>query len=164
MPMLMLSSLQLLFRLWHNHPPCSLLFLDIFLVMNKLIIGHDKRYCCHYCTAAMTIMALDLSLDGYDNISGAQCNMRFIWHIFGSASLSQLVLLKSLERRSFHVVLVLLGQQFMVSLYAFLFPSVGVITSNDFQRMASEATLSKVVWNCSLSCSRYICLSIFFLR
>ena len=68
--------------------------------------------------------------------------MGFIWDILGSAlhglifALSELVFVKLLGRRSFHVVL---EQQLMVSLFAFVFTTIGVIVSGDFQGMKSEA-------------------------
>lgn len=93
-------------------------------------------------TAGLTIIALDSSSDRYGNISDSQYIMGFIWDILGSAlhglifALSELVFVKLLERRSFHVVL---EQQVMVSLFAFVFTTVGVILSGGFQDMASEA-------------------------
>ncbi|KAF9612550.1 hypothetical protein IFM89_001417 [Coptis chinensis] len=93
-------------------------------------------------TAAMAIIALDSGSDRYSNISKSQYTMGFIWDILGSAlhglifALSELVFIKLLGRRSFHVVL---EQQVVVSLFAFLFTTVGVIGNNDFQGMKSEA-------------------------
>lgn len=97
-------------------------------------------------TAALTIIALDSSSDRYGNISDSEYIMGFIWDILGSAlhglifALSELVFVKLLGRRSF---LVVLEQQVMVSLFAFLFTTVGTIVSGDFQGMASEATTFK---------------------
>ncbi|KAK3189488.1 hypothetical protein Dsin_029049 [Dipteronia sinensis] len=93
-------------------------------------------------TAAMTIIALDSDSDRYGNITDRQYIMGFIWDILGSAlhglifALSELVFVKLLGRRSFHVVL---EQQVMVSLFAFLFTTIGVIANKDFQGMKSEA-------------------------
>ncbi|XP_028793947.1 probable purine permease 5 isoform X2 [Neltuma alba] len=93
-------------------------------------------------TAGMTIIALDSSSDRYGNITDSQYIMGFIWDILGSAlhglifALSELVFIKLLQRRSFHVVL---EQQVMVSLFAFVFTTIGVIVNGDFQEMATEA-------------------------
>ncbi|KAJ7955638.1 Purine permease [Quillaja saponaria] len=93
-------------------------------------------------TAAMTIIALDSSSDRYENISGKQYIVGFVWDILGSAlhglifALSELVFVKLLGRMSFHVVL---EQQVMVSFFAFIFTTVGVVVNRDFQGMASEA-------------------------
>ncbi|KAB1211878.1 putative purine permease 5 [Morella rubra] len=97
-------------------------------------------------TAAVTIIALDSDSDTYGNISNSQYIMGFIWDILGSAlhglifALSELVFVKLLGRRSFHVVL---EQQVMVSLFAFLFTTIGVVVSGDFQGMKSEAKTFK---------------------
>ncbi|XP_027333992.1 probable purine permease 5 [Abrus precatorius] len=94
-------------------------------------------------TAGLTIIALDSSSDRYANITDSEYIMGFVWDVLGSAlhglifALSELVFVKFLGRRSFIVVL---EQQVMVSLLAFLFTTVGVIVSGDFQAMASEAT------------------------
>ncbi|PIA39598.1 hypothetical protein AQUCO_02600206v1 [Aquilegia coerulea] len=93
-------------------------------------------------TAAMAIIALDSKSDRYSNISDSQYTMGFIWDILGSAlhglifALSELIFIKLVGRISFHVVL---EQQVMVSLFAFLFTTIGVIINNDFQGMKSEA-------------------------
>ncbi|XP_061355050.1 probable purine permease 5 isoform X3 [Gastrolobium bilobum] len=97
-------------------------------------------------TAGLTIIALDSNSDRYDNISDKEYIMGLVWDILGSAlhglifALSELVFVKLLGRRSFIVVL---EQQVMVSLFAFLFTTVGMIVSGDFQGMASEATTFK---------------------
>lgn len=97
-------------------------------------------------TAAMTIIALDSNSDRYGNISQSQYIMGFIWDILGSAlhglifALSELVFVKLLGRRSFHVVL---EQQVMVSVFAFVFTTIGVIVNKDFQGMKSEAEIFK---------------------
>ncbi|PIN00953.1 hypothetical protein CDL12_26546 [Handroanthus impetiginosus] len=93
-------------------------------------------------TAAMAIIALDSDSDRYGNVTDTQYTMGFIWNILGSLlhglifALSELVFIKWLGRRSFHVVL---EQQVMVSLFGFVFTTIGLIVSNDFESMASEA-------------------------
>lgn len=97
-------------------------------------------------TAALTIIALDSSSDRYPNISDKEYIMGFVWDILASAlhglifALSELVFVKLLGRRSFIVVL---EQQVMVSLFAFMFTTIGVIVSGGFQGMASEANTFK---------------------
>ncbi|CAI8587222.1 unnamed protein product [Vicia faba] len=97
-------------------------------------------------TAGLTIIALDSSSDKYDNISNRQYIMGLVWDVLASAlhglifALSELIFVKLLGRRSFVVVL---EQQIMVSLFAFLFTSIGVIASGDFRRITSEATTFK---------------------
>lgn len=94
-------------------------------------------------TAGTVIIALDSESDRYPGVTGKQYTLGFIWDILGSAlhglifALSELVFLKLLGRRSFHVVL---EQQVMVSLLAFVFTSIGLVVNNDFQRMRSEAS------------------------
>ena len=111
-----------------------------FLVNNKLNAATINAVVI--ITAAVTIIALDSDSDRYDNVSDSQYIMGFIWDILGSAlhglifALSELVFVKLLGRISFHVVL---EQQVMVSLFAFIFTTVGVIVEKDFQGMASEA-------------------------
>ncbi|XP_050215186.1 probable purine permease 5 isoform X2 [Mercurialis annua] len=93
-------------------------------------------------TAAMVIVALDSDSDRYDNVSDSQYFMGYLWDILGSAlhglifALSELLFVKLLGRRSFHVVL---EQQIMVSLFGFIFTTIGVIVNKDFQEMKSEA-------------------------
>lgn len=93
-------------------------------------------------TAAMVIVALDSDSDRYSYVTDAQYTMGFVWDILGSAlhglifALSELVFIKFLGRRSFHVVL---EQQVMVSLFGFIFTTIGCIVNKDFQAMASEA-------------------------
>lgn len=93
-------------------------------------------------TAAMTIIALDSDSDRYSYVTERQYIMGFIWDILGSAlhglifALSELVFVKLLGRISFHVVL---EQQVMVSFFAFVFTTIGVIVNKDFQGMKSEA-------------------------
>lgn len=97
-------------------------------------------------TAGMTIIALDSSSDKYDYVTDQQYIMGFVWDILGSAlhglifALSELVFVKLLERRSFHVVL---EQQVMVSLFAFVFTTIGMIVAGDFQGMVKEAKTFK---------------------
>ena len=97
-------------------------------------------------TAGLTIIALDSSSDRYPNISDSEYIMGYIWDILACAldglifALSELVFVKLLGRRSFIVVL---EQQVMVSLFAFLFTTVGLTVSGDFQGMASEAATFK---------------------
>ncbi|CAO2839633.1 unnamed protein product [Amaranthus hypochondriacus] len=93
-------------------------------------------------TAALTIIALDSDSDLYGDISKAQYTMGFMWDILGSAlhglifALSELLFVKLLGRVSFHVVL---EQQVMVSLIAFIFTTLGLIVDRSFQGMESEA-------------------------
>ncbi|CAK7338205.1 unnamed protein product [Dovyalis caffra] len=111
-----------------------------FLVNNKLNASMINAIVL--ITAAMTIIALDSDSDRYDYVSDRQYIMGFIWDILGSAlhglifALSELVFLKLMGRRSFHVVL---EQQVMVSFFGFVFTTIGVILNNDFEGMASEA-------------------------
>ncbi|CAI9098842.1 OLC1v1035563C2 [Oldenlandia corymbosa var. corymbosa] len=93
-------------------------------------------------TAAMAIIALDSESDRYGNITDTQYAIGFILDILGSAlhglifALSELVFVKYLGRISFHVVL---EQQVMVSLFGFLFTTIGCLVNKDFQTMGSEA-------------------------
>ncbi|KAF7140498.1 hypothetical protein RHSIM_Rhsim06G0182200 [Rhododendron simsii] len=93
-------------------------------------------------TAAMVIIGLDSSSDRYGNVTDSQYIFGFVWDIMGAAlhglifALSELVFVKLLGRRSFHVVL---EQQVMVSFFAFVFTTIGMIMDNDFQGMSSEA-------------------------
>ncbi|KAA8535350.1 hypothetical protein F0562_030353 [Nyssa sinensis] len=121
----------------------SLVFSAIFgyfIVKNK--INASTINALVVITAAMTIIALDSSSDRYGNVSEKQYIMGFIWDILGSAlhglifALSELVFVKFLGRRSFHVVL---EQQVMVSFFGFVFTTIGLIVNRDFQGMASEA-------------------------
>lgn len=97
-------------------------------------------------TAAMTIIALDSSSDRYSYVTQGQYTMGFMWDILGSAlhglifALSELVFVKLLGRISFHVVL---EQQVMVSFFACVFTTIGVIIDRGFQQMASEAKVFK---------------------
>lgn len=111
-----------------------------FLVKNKLNASIINAIVV--ITAAMTIIALDSDSDTYGDITNSQYIIGFIWDILGSAlhglifALSELVFVKLLGRRSFYVVL---EQQLMVSLFAFVFTTIGVIVNKDFQGMQSEA-------------------------
>ncbi|KAI8552259.1 hypothetical protein RHMOL_Rhmol06G0252900 [Rhododendron molle] len=93
-------------------------------------------------TAAMVIIGLDSSSDRYGNVTDSQYIFGFVWDIMGAAlhglifALSELVFVKLLGRRSFHVVL---EQQVMVSFFAFVFTTIGMIMDNDFQGMSLEA-------------------------
>ncbi|KAE9462577.1 hypothetical protein C3L33_05505, partial [Rhododendron williamsianum] len=72
-------------------------------------------------TAAMAIIGLDSSSDRYGDVTDSQYIIGFVWDIMG---------------RSFHVVL---EQQVMVSFFAFVFTTIGMIVDNAFQGMSSEA-------------------------
>lgn len=126
----LLSSSSLLF---------SALF-GYFLVKNKL--GASAVNAIVIITAALTIIALDSSSDRYGNSSNADYIIGFICDILGSAlhglifALSELVFVKLLGRRSFHVVL---EQQFLVSLFAFVFTTASMVITKDFQGMVTEA-------------------------
>lgn len=97
-------------------------------------------------TAAMAIIALDSSSDRYGTITSSQYILGFFWDIMGSAlhglifALSELVFIKLVGRLSFHVVL---EQQAMVSFFAFIFTTIGVLVNRDFQGMAHEAETFK---------------------
>ncbi|KAJ6846049.1 putative purine permease 5 [Iris pallida] len=121
----------------------SLVFSSIFgylIVKNKLNLSSINAIAI--ITAGAVIIALDSESDRYPGISDSQYNLGFIWDILGSAlhglifALSELVFVKILGRRSFHVVL---EQQVMVSSCAFLFTTVGVVVSGGFGQMRSEA-------------------------
>lgn len=111
-----------------------------FLVKNK--VNASTINAVVIITAAMAIIGLDSSSDRYDNITNSQYIIGFVWDIAGSAlhglifALSELVFIKLLGRRSFHVVL---EQQVMVSFFAFVFTTIGMIVDKDFQGMSSEA-------------------------
>ncbi|WCJ29899.1 purine permease 5 [Euphorbia peplus] len=93
-------------------------------------------------TAATTIIALDSDTDRYDNVSDRQYIWGFIWDFLASAlqglmfALSELVFDKLHGRTSFVFVL---EQQAMVSFFAFVFATVGVVVNKDFQGMKLEA-------------------------
>ncbi|KAL3840650.1 hypothetical protein ACJIZ3_025241 [Penstemon smallii] len=121
----------------------SLIFSALFgylLVKNK--INASTINAIVLITCAMAIIALDSDSDRYSYVTDSQYMMGFIWNILGSAlhglifALSELVFIKLLGRRSFHVVL---EQQVMVSFFGFVFTTIGLIVNKDFQSMASEA-------------------------
>ncbi|KNA19913.1 hypothetical protein SOVF_057260 [Spinacia oleracea] len=93
-------------------------------------------------TTALTIIALDSDSDLYGNVSKTQYTIGFMCDILGSAlhglifALSELVFVKLLGRNSFHVVL---EQQVMVSLFAFVFTTLGLVVGRSFQGMEEEA-------------------------
>lgn len=125
----------------------SLIFSALFgylLVKNK--INASIINAIVLITAAMAIIALDSDSDRYGNVTDRQYAMGFVWNVLGSMlhglifALSELVFVKLLGRRSFHVVL---EQQVMVSLLGFVFTTIGLVVSNDFQAMASEASTFK---------------------
>ncbi|KAL0340327.1 UNVERIFIED_CONTAM: putative purine permease 5 [Sesamum radiatum] len=119
-------------------------FFGYLLVKNK--INGSTINATFVITAAMAIIALDSDSDRYGNVTDSQYIMGFIWNILGSLlhglifALSELVFIKYLGRRSFHVVL---EQQVMVSLFGFLFTTIGLIVSKDYELMASEAKTFK---------------------
>lgn len=121
----------------------SLVFSALFgyiLVKNKINAGMINAIVL--ITAAVTLIALDSDSDRYSYITDKQYILGFVWDILGSAlhglifALSELVFIKLLGRRSFHVVL---EQQVMVSFIAFIFTTIGMFVNKDFQGMASEA-------------------------
>lgn len=125
----------------------SLIFSALFgylLVKNK--INASTINAIVVITAAMAVIALDSDSDRYGNVTNVQYAMGFVWNVLGSLlhglifALSELVFVKLLGRRSFHVVL---EQQVMVSLFGFLFTSIGLIVNKDFQAMGSEAEAFK---------------------
>ncbi|XP_068304134.1 probable purine permease 5 [Pyrus communis] len=125
----------------------SLVFSALFghlLVNNKLNAAIVNAI--FIITAAMTIIALDSDSDRYGNVTDKQYILGFVWDILGSAlhglifALSERVFVKLLGRRSFHVVL---EQQVMVSFFAFVFTTIGVIVNKDFQGMKNEAGIFK---------------------
>lgn len=111
-----------------------------FLVKNKLNAAMINSIVL--ITVAMTIIALDSDSDRYSYVTDKQYILGFVWDILGSAlhglifALSELVFIKLLGRRSFHVVL---EQQVMVSFIAFVFTTIGMVISKDFQGMTAEA-------------------------
>ncbi|KAK6136425.1 hypothetical protein DH2020_029846 [Rehmannia glutinosa] len=125
----------------------SLIFCALFgylLVKNK--INASTVNAIILITAAMAIITLDSDSDRYGYVTDRQYALGFMWNILGSLlhglifALSELVFIKLLGRRSFHVVL---EQQVMVSLFGFLFTTIGLIVNDDFRGMSSEATTFK---------------------
>ncbi|WCJ26256.1 purine permease 5 [Euphorbia peplus] len=119
----------------------------VFTCLFGYIILHNKINasiinCVVIITAAITIVALDSDSGKYDNVSNHQYTWGFIWDVLGSVLQALLCTLLELHfstllgKRSFHVVL---EQQMMISFFAFVFTSIGVIANNDFERMKSEA-------------------------
>ncbi|KAG8050337.1 hypothetical protein GUJ93_ZPchr0009g1038 [Zizania palustris] len=88
------------------------------------------------------LSSLNAISDRYPGITGKQYTLGFVWDVLGSAlhglifALSELVFVKILGKRSFHVVL---EQQAMVSFCAFVFTSVGLAVNGDFPAMRREA-------------------------
>ncbi|KAI3709284.1 hypothetical protein L2E82_39044 [Cichorium intybus] len=111
-----------------------------FLVKNKINLSTINSIVI--ITAAMAIIALDSDSDRFSYITNTQYALGFMWDVFGSAlhglifALSELVFIKLLQGRSFHVVL---EQQVLVSFFAFVFTSIGVLVNNDFNGMRVEA-------------------------
>ncbi|XP_065848489.1 probable purine permease 5 [Euphorbia lathyris] len=125
----------------------SLIFSSLcgyFIVNNKINVAMINGIVI--ITTAVTILALDSDSDRYSNVTNGQYIMGFAMDILGSAlhglifALSELVFIKLLGKRSFHVVL---EQQVMVSLFAFVMTSIGLIVNNDFQGMKTEAKTFK---------------------
>lgn len=115
-----------------------------FIVKNKINLSTINSIVV--ITAAMVIIALDSDSDRFGYITDTQYALGFMWDILGSAlhglifALSELVFIKLLEGRSFHVVL---EQQVAVSFIAFVFTTIGVVVNNDFNGMGSEAKTFK---------------------
>nr|GEY87142.1 probable purine permease 5 [Tanacetum cinerariifolium] len=111
-----------------------------FIVKNKINLSTINSIVV--ITAAMVIIALDSDSDRPSYVTDTQYALGFMWDVFGSAlhglifALSELVFIKLLEGRSFHVVL---EQQVAVSFFAFVFTTIGVVVNNDFLGMSSEA-------------------------
>ncbi|MFS7917672.1 putative purine permease, plant [Helianthus anomalus] len=111
-----------------------------FIVNNKINLSTINSIVV--ITAAMIIIALDSDSDRFSYITDTQYALGFMWDILGSAlhglifALSELVFIKLLEGRSFHVVL---EQQVAVSFFAFVFTTIGVIVNEDFHGMSAEA-------------------------
>ncbi|MQL92074.1 hypothetical protein Taro_024692 [Colocasia esculenta] len=125
----------------------SLIFSALFgylIVKNKINLSSLDAIVI--ITAAVVIIALDSQSDKLAGVSNIQYILGFIWDILGSAlhglifALSELVFIKILGGRSFHVVLEF---QVMVSLCAFIFTTIGVIVTGDFQKMRVEAASFK---------------------
>ncbi|KAL8040820.1 hypothetical protein ABFX02_10G124400 [Erythranthe guttata] len=132
-------------------------FFGYLLVKNK--VNASTINAVVVITCAMAIIALDSNSDRYGYVTKSQYAMGFVWNILGSLlhglifALSELVFIKLLGRRSFHVVL---EQQVMVSLFGFLFTTIGLLVNDDFQEMAYEAKvfeggkssyLSVLIWS-----------------
>ncbi|XP_047325706.1 probable purine permease 5 isoform X2 [Impatiens glandulifera] len=111
-----------------------------FIVHNRINISTLNAI--FIISVAVIIIGLDSDSDRYGNVTDSEYIIGFVMDILGSAlhglifALSELVFVNLLGRRSFHVVL---EQQAMVSLFAFVFTTVGVVVNNDFKGMVSEA-------------------------
>ncbi|XP_020530891.1 probable purine permease 5 isoform X2 [Amborella trichopoda] len=125
----------------------SLAFSAIFgylLVKNKLNLSTINSIVI--IMAGAVIIALDSSSDRPPGVSKGQYALGFLWDILGSAlhglifALSELVFVKLMGRRSFHVVL---EQQVMVSFFGFVFTTIGVVLNNDFKAMRKAARTFK---------------------
>ncbi|KAF3335243.1 putative purine permease 5 [Carex littledalei] len=121
----------------------SLIFSTLFgylIVKNKIYLSTINAIVV--ITVGVVIIALDSNSDRYAGITDKQYILGFIWDIIGSAlhglifALSELVFIKILGRRSFHVIL---EQQVMVSFSAFIFTSIGLLVNDDFTGMKVEA-------------------------
>lgn len=122
----------------------SLIFSSLFgyLFVNNRINAYTVNAIV-LITAAMAIIALDSDSDMYAGVTEAQYAVGFLGNILGSVvhglifALSELVFVRWLGRRSFHVVL---EQQVMVSLFGFMFTTIGLVASDGgFGGMAAEA-------------------------
>ncbi|CAN6459093.1 unnamed protein product [Victoria cruziana] len=125
----------------------SLVFSAIFgyaLVENKL--NSCTINAIVVITAGTVLIGLDSSSDRLPGVTSKQYAVGFVWDILGSAlhglifALSELLFVKILGRRSFHVVL---EQQTIVSLLAFVFTTIGVALNKDFKSMRLEASSFK---------------------
>lgn len=111
-----------------------------FIVKNKINLSTINSIVI--ITAAMAIIALDSNSDRFSYITNTQYALGFMWDVLGSAlhglifALSELVFIKLLQGRSFHVVL---EQQVLVSFFAFVFTTIGVVVNDDFNGMSVEA-------------------------
>ncbi|PKA62906.1 putative purine permease 5 [Apostasia shenzhenica] len=121
----------------------SLAFSALFgfmIVKNKLNLSSINAVVL--ITIGAIIIALDSDSDRFPGVSNSQYTLGFILDIVGSAlhglifALSELVFVKILGRRSFHVVL---EQQVMVSFFAFVFTTIGAVVSEGFGAIKTEA-------------------------
>ncbi|KAJ0989541.1 hypothetical protein J5N97_007897 [Dioscorea zingiberensis] len=115
-----------------------------FIVKNRLNLSSINAIVV--ITIGAVIIGLDSSSDRFPGITKSQYTQGFIWDILGSAlhglifALSELVFVKILGKRSFHVVL---EQQVMVSFFGFVFTTIGLVINNDFKGMRLEASSFK---------------------
>ncbi|KAJ3678406.1 hypothetical protein LUZ60_002209 [Juncus effusus] len=121
----------------------SLIFSSLFgylIVKNKINLSSINAIAV--ITFGVVIIGLDSKSDKYPGITAKQYLLGFIFDILGSAlhglifALSELIFIKILGRRSFHVVL---EQQVMVSFIAFIFTSIGMVINGDFKAMRAES-------------------------